>query len=327
MIRDTVVLVVELAALFFGVTFAIQLFQRRVGAGRLQAWMGGTPVVAALKGIGIGFATPFCTFSAIPMLIGFRQAGVRTAGYVAFIVAAPVLDPVLFGAIILIAGFWAAAIYVVVAFTAAMTLALVADRVGIDRFLKVLANSRVEPARRTVVAGQSNTGSTLAIKHDDPTASSCANQDCSAPVSEEPWAGWGSEARTAARSAANLLRSVAVVLTIGVAVGIAIETFVSPETAATLTGDNSILSIPIAAVLGTPLYFSTALFVPIAEALTATGVGIGAVVALTISGAGASFPEFLLLSKFAETKILAVFFSCILVIAIIGGLLSHAFAG
>ena len=52
----------------------------------------------------VGFVTPFCTYSAIPMLVGFRQAGVQPAGYVAFIVAAPVLDPLLFGALVLIVG-------------------------------------------------------------------------------------------------------------------------------------------------------------------------------------------------------------------------------
>jgi uncharacterized membrane protein YraQ (UPF0718 family) len=107
-IRDTVLLVIELVALFFGVAFGIQILQRRVGGARLQAWMGGSAPVAALKGITVGFITPFCTFSAVPMLIGFRQANVRTAGFVAFIVAAPVLDPVLFGALILIVGLPAA---------------------------------------------------------------------------------------------------------------------------------------------------------------------------------------------------------------------------
>lgn len=327
MIGDTVKLVLELVALFFGITFAIQLFQRRVGADRLQNWMGGSPTVAALKGIAVGFVTPFCTFSAIPMLIGFRQAGVRTAGFVAFIVAAPVLDPVLFGALILIAGFNAALIYAGVAFIAAMMLALVADHIGIERFLKPLAGiDQLAPSdtASTLRAAPVGVGPpTSVIAYDVRDGAS----DCGVVESKDSWTGWASEVRPAARAATELLRSVAVVLVIGVAVGLAIENLVSPETAATLTGDNSLVAIPIAAVLGTPLYFSTALFVPIADALTATGVGIGAIVALTISGAGASFPEFVLLTKLAQTRLLILFFGYVLAVAVAGGLLAHVIVG
>lgn len=323
MIRDTLYLAVELVFLFFGVAFAVQLFQRRVGTERLQSWLGGSPVVAALKGIAIGFVTPFCTFSAVPMLIGFRQARARTAGYVAFTVAAPVLDPVLFGALVLIAGPTAAVIYLAVAFVAALALALVADAVGIDRHLKPLPTSPAGTMSRSrVIALDAVPAGTVA----EPPPVSCSPSGCGADASEAPWAGLRVEAASAARSATELLRSVAVILAIGIAVGILIEANITPETTARLTGDNSALSIPIAAALGTPLYFSTALFVPIADALTAAGVGLGAIVALTISGSGASVPEFLLLTKLADTKLLSVFFAYVLLIAIIGGVLTHTIA-
>ncbi|MEL6985440.1 MAG: permease, partial [Actinomycetota bacterium] len=131
-------LLIELAVLFLGISFLIQLFQRRFGAERLRTWMGGSPLTSALKGIAIGFVTPFCTYSAIPMLVGLRQAGVPPAGYVAFIAAAPVLDPVLFGALVVIVGLEAAMLYTAVAFAGTLTLALVAQRAGIDRHLKPL---------------------------------------------------------------------------------------------------------------------------------------------------------------------------------------------
>lgn len=321
MIRDTLYLVVELVALFFGVAFAIQLFQRRFGTERMQHWMGGSAVVAALKGIAMGFVTPFCTFSAVPMLVGFRRANVRTAGYVAFIVAAPVLDPVLFGALILIVGPLAAAIYLGVAFTAAMALALVSDAIGIDQHLKPLASPALQTTTQTpAYVSTANVSTITGGATTCATATKCA-------VLEIPWRGLQSESRDAAGSALHLLRSIAVVLGVGVAIGIAIESFVTPEMNARLTGNNGTLSIPIAAILGTPLYFSTALFVPIAESLTTAGVGIGAIVALTISGAGASFPEFLLLTKLADRKILSVFFAYILSIALVGGLLAEALVG
>ena len=132
MIADAGWLLAELLVLFLAVSFVIHLVQRRFGPERVKRWMGGSPVTAALKGIAVGFVTPFCTYSAIPMLVGLRQAGVPTAGYVAFVSAAPVLDPVLFGALVIIVGLPAASLYTAVAFVGALSLALVAQRFGAE---------------------------------------------------------------------------------------------------------------------------------------------------------------------------------------------------
>lgn len=59
MVADTLVLLAWLVALFFGVTTLLHLAQRRFGPERIRAWMGGPPLVAALKGIAVGFLTPF----------------------------------------------------------------------------------------------------------------------------------------------------------------------------------------------------------------------------------------------------------------------------
>lgn len=291
MIADTAWLLAELVALFFGVAFLIALFQRRMGSDRLRAWMGGSAPVSALKGIAVGFVTPFCTYSAIPMLVGFRQAGVPPAGYVAFITAAPVLDPVLFGALVLIVGIEAALVYATIAFVGAMTLAMVAQRVGIDRFLKPLPH--------------------------DETASECGAE-------QSPWQGLRVETSVASRSAVSLLRSVAVLLLVGVAVGLLIEAIVTPDDVARVTGGNGGFAIPVAAALGTPLYFSTSLFVPIADSLSTAGVGIGAIVALTISGAGANIPEFIILNKLAEKRLIGIFFVYVFGVALTGGLVAEA---
>lgn len=309
MIPGTAFLILELVVLFLGVAFAVEMLQRRLGPERLQAWMGGRPVVAALKGIAVGFVTPFCTYSAVPLLIGLRRAGVPTAGYVAFIVAAPVLDPVLFGALTLIVGIDVALTYLAIAFAAAMTLALVAQHVGIDHLLKPLPAAQVPVSAVTAVTAVTGPGS--------------AAEGCSAPA-ERPWSGWTTESRLAAHSAGQLFRSFGPLLLAGVAIGLAIEAFVSPDAAARLTGGQSTVAIPIAAALGTPLYFSTELFVPIADSLHEAGVGTGAIVAFTIAGAGANIPEFVILTRLAKRRLIAVFFGSVFAVATIGGELAQA---
>ncbi|MDH3300351.1 MAG: permease [Acidimicrobiia bacterium] len=288
-------LLVELLVLLLAVSFTIHLVQRRFGPERVRRWMGGAPVVAALKGIAVGFVTPFCTYSAIPMLVGLRQAGVPAAGYVAFVSAAPVLDPVLFGALVIIVGLPAASLYMAVAFLGAITLALVAQHLGVELSLDGLGSV------------------------EDP-GGSCGGKPCA-------WAGLSTEMRGAARASLALLRSVGALLVVGVFVGLAIETLVQPQDVAAITGDGAQWSIPLAAALGTPLYVSTSLFVPIAHSLGRAGVGVGAIVALTISGAGANIPEFVVLAKLFSKAAVSLFIGYVFAIALAGGLLAQMLLG
>ncbi len=280
--NSTLLLAVELVVLIIGVTFLVQLAQRRLGPDRIRSIMGGRHFIAALKGIAIGLATPFCTYSAIPMLIGLRQAKVPPAGYVAFIVAAPVLDPILFGALSVIIGFEAAIIYMVIAFTAAMVLAMTAQAVGIEQHLEP-----VDDRQRVAAFAGTGTGTGTGIE----------------PAAEPEWLGLAIEAGPAWQRSVALLRSMLPLLVLGVAIGLGIETLVDAESAARITGEHETLAIPIAAALGTPLYISTELYVPIADSLTESGVSTGAIVAVTIAGAGANVPEFILLTRFASRRI------------------------
>ena len=316
---DTLFLVVELVILFFGVAFLVHISQRWLGEERLRRWMGGRPVTAALKGIGVGFITPFCTYSAIPMLLGLRRAGVSPAGYVAFIVAAPVLDPILFGALVLIVGWIAALIYLAVAFSAAMTLALVAQRIDVSRFLKpVIEDVPVGEARVPAMAATAGVRMIPTRNKDG-----CSDNAC-LPTGDRSWRGMRLEASDATAAAFGLLRSLGPILLLGVGIGLAIELLVPPEVVASIAGQDDVFAIPVAAGLGTPLYFNTELFVPIADSLASVGVGVGAIVALTIAGAGANIPEFVILSKLARSRILIVFIGYVFGVAMIGGLLAQA---
>jgi uncharacterized membrane protein YraQ (UPF0718 family) len=298
-ISSTVILLIELATLFFSVAFLVQLAQRRIGPERLRQWMGGKPLVAALKGITVGFITPFCTYSAVPMLIGMRQAGVPTAGFVAFIMAAPVLDPVLFGALAIIVGINAAFVYLLVAFIAALTLALIADRIDITGQLKPI------PVQ---------------------LGSACAATDCGV-TDRYTWQGGRIEIPAAATEAIALLRSVGPLLLIGVTIGIGVTVFLSIETVTKITASSLGFEIPLAAVIGIPIYTTTAVLVPIADSLQGVGVSIGAIVALTIAGSGANLPEFILLLRFFSARIISIFFLYVFFVAITGGYLAQALVG
>ena len=290
LIRDALVLFVELFLLFVAVSFGLNLLRRRVGDERLRTLMGASPVGAALRGIGVGFITPFCTYSAIPVLVSLRRAGVTPAGYAAFIVAAPVLDPILFGALVIIVGIPAAIIYLVVVFVASMVLALLAERVDLDRFMKPLSPADID---------------------------GCSEPD----IGTGPWRGLRKEWRLAMLSARALLRTMLPLLALGILIGLAIAAFLPAETVARVPILSGDAAIPAAAAIGTFFYINTELFVPIANGLRAAGIGIGAVVALTIAGAGANVPEFVMLARLTSRKVLAAFGGYVFVVAMAAGLL------
>jgi len=138
-----------------------------------------------------------------------------------------------------------------------------------------------------------------------------------------PWAGVGREWRPAWKRSRALLRTMLPLLVVGVGIGLAITVFLPAETVAripVLAGDGAILA---AAAVGTFFYISTEIFVPIADALRSAGIGIGAIVALTIAGAGFNIPEFVILSKLAGKGILAAFGLYVFGVAVVGGLIAQ----
>ena len=305
-------LIAEMVALLLAVTFGVALLQRRLGDAAIRRWMGGPPRRAALKGIAVGFITPFCTYSAIPVLLGMRQAGVRPAGYAAFIFAAPVVDPVMIGVLAIIIGPAGAAVYVTTAFAAAFLLALIVDGVDIARHLKPVPALVGSPAP----ASSPIPASSLARPGPSSPPASCSSPE------GVPWSGWREESRAAWRRAMALLRSMAWLIAAGVGIGLAIGLLVPTDALAGIAGADNPLAVPAAAAAGIPLYFGTELFIPIGDALHAKGAGTGAIVALVIAGAGANIPEFALLTKIARGRVVAAFFAYVFAVAVVAGLLT-----
>ena len=314
-LTGTLVLVAEMVALLLGVTFGVTLLQRRLGDETIRRWMGGPPRRAALKGIALGFVTPFCTYSAIPVLVGMRQAGVRPAGYAAFIFAAPVVDPVLVGVLALIVGPAGAGLYVAAAFAAAFLLALIVDAADITPHLKPV------PA---LVHAPSSTGITPAepqLPSQPEPCSSPQSEPCSSSESE-PWDGWRHESAAAWRRATALLRSMFWLMAVGVGIGVAISLLVPADAVVSIAGPGNPLALPTAAAAGVPLYLGTEMLLPIGDALHAAGAGSGAIVALVIAGAGANIPEFALLTKVARGRLVAAFFAYVFAVAVAAGLVT-----
>jgi uncharacterized protein len=297
------VLLLELLVLLLLVSAGLALLVRRVGLGRLQRWLGGDPVTGTVKGLALGFTIPFCTYSAIPTVVAMVDARVRTATLAAFLLAAPLLDPVVLAVLVLLFGWQAALAYAGTTAAAVIVLALAADLLGAHRLLR--------PVRRPAAVGGGTPG--------QPQRPGTCEPD---PLTDgRSWRGLHAEGRLAVTYALRLVRGLALPMGLAVAVAAAIVGLVPEALLARVAGPDNPLAVPTAAVLGAPFYVSTEAFLPVASALHDTGMGIGAVFALVVSAAGVNVPELALLSRVMRPGLLAGYTAAILGAAVAAGYL------
>lgn len=278
----------ELVVLFLAVSFVVALINRKLGPKRIQSWLSGGRVLGPVKGVALGVITPFCSCSTIPMLVGMLKAGVPFATAAAFLISSPLLNPIIVGAIGLLFGWDIAAGYAIVAFGGALAIAAAWDRFGLERHLKKV---RVEGASEYT----------------------------------EPWSGFRVEVPAAWKQAINDFRPLMLPMLIGVTIGALIYGAVPQSFLTDVAGPGNPLAVPVAAIVGIPLYVRAEAALPIGLALTSAGVGLGPVFALIIGGAGASIPEASMLSALFKPRLLAAFIGSILAVAIAGGYLIPLF--
>lgn len=105
----------------------------------------------------------------------------------------------------------------------------------------------------------------------------------------------------------------------GVAVGAGIHGYVPQQLVADLAGPDNPLAIPVAAVIGVPLYIRGTTVIPIGLALAQKGMSMGAVIALIIGGAGMAIPEMAMLAGIFTKRLVASIVAVIFATAVVGG--------
>lgn len=283
--------------LFGALSGATSLLTRWIGAERLRRWVGGSAVMAPVKGLLFGVITPFCSWSTIPVLMSLLRSRVRTSAVAAFFLASPVLDPVLIVAIAWLFGFWVAAWFTVFLTVAILITAYVAERLHLERLVL---------ARALAPAGT--------------TALPAVGADGCEPA-EQPWTSWRAEAGDARRFAALQMRQLLLPLTLTCAIGVLIAGAAPQRLLTELAGPGQPYAIPAAAALGVPVYLPTEALAPLGWALRDSGVGLGPIFAFMITAASLSLPEFVLLSQLVRLRLILGLVATVTTIAVTGALL------
>lgn len=269
-VEDTTKIFFLLATMIYVIGFCRSF----VSPEKVRLWLSGKShltsyILAAL----LGAVTPFCSCSSVPLFIAFLSAGIPLGATMAFLITSPLINEV---AVVLLGealGAQFTLTYVGVGLALGITGGFIIDKLGLDRW--------VEPY-------------VWAIKMPNPEEKN-----------EKP--GWKMREKFARMEAIDIIRRVWLYVLIGVGLGAGLHGYVPQEWFLENAGKNNPFAVPIAVLVGIPLYSNATGIIPVAEVLLNKGVPIGTILAFIMSIVAISLPEILILRKVLKPQMLAFF--------------------
>lgn len=285
-----VFITIELIALFMLISAAVEIILMYIPEEKIRKKLSGAGVFGNVIAAGFGALTPFCACSTIPMTVGFLNAGVPFGSTMSFLIASPLLNPIIIGMLGAMVGIKAMIIYFVMAFLCSVIFGYVLEKIGAQKYVK---NVRLK------------------------NSSSC----CSGEQVDKRTLPFSRKLKLAFQSAWGSLRPIMVYLLIGVALGAGIYGYMPQDFVMKIAGPDNPFAVPAAAILGVPLYIRAETAIPIGVALMGKGMSIGAVIALVIGGAGMAIPEMSMLASIFKKKLVAMIVAVIFITAVVSGYL------
>ncbi len=226
----------------------------------------------------LGAVTPFCSCSSIPIFIGFLEAEMPLGIAFSFIITSPLVNEVVFVLMGGMFGWKIAFLYALSGIILGVTAGLIIGKMklGKEIILKLGRNSKGEKLQLNYL-----------------------------PKSFE------GKIQFSLQESFSIFKKLWWIIAIGVGIGAIIHGYISQEFFEQYLGVNSILAVPIAALIGIPIYAGCSTVVPIAFALTTKGIPLGTALAFMMSIAGLSLPEAIMLKKVISMKLLAIFFGTV----------------
>jgi uncharacterized membrane protein YraQ (UPF0718 family) len=244
------------------------------GPERTRALLGGKREgVGNAAAAGLGLVTPFCSCSAVPLFIGFVEAGIPLGVTFSFLIAAPMVNEVALVMLFGMFGWRVALLYLVAGLSVAIVAGIVIGRLKLERYVEAFV-WRIK-------------GGDEAVAEASPT--------------------WSERFAMAWRSTREIVGKVWLYVIIGIAVGAAIHGYVPEEALAGILGRGAWWSVPVAVALGVPLYSGAAGMIPVVQALIAKGAALGTVLAFMMAVVALSLPELIILRRVLKPQLLAVF--------------------
>jgi len=267
--------------LLTGIVFVMGIIHTYISAERTRAILSGKRLgIGNVMAATLGIITPFCSCSAVPLFIGFLQAGVPLGITFSFLISAPMVNEVALALLFGMFGWKVALLYLGLGLAIAIFAGLVIGKLGMEDHLEDWVRDMQN----------SQPGSDV-----EPAAMN-----------------WSKRIESGFEHVREIVGKVWIYIVVGVALGAAIHGYVPEDFMATIMGkDAPWWALPAAILLGVPMYTNAAGVIPIVEALLAKGAALGTVLAFMMSVIALSAPEMIILRKVLKPKLIAAFVSIV----------------
>ncbi len=225
-------------------------------------------ILAALLGI----VTPFCSCSAVPLFIGFVTAGVPLGVTFSFLISAPMVNEIALGLLVGLVGWKVALLYAGTGLVVAIGAGWVIGRLGME--------AHVEDWVYTMTSGNGGTDARLS---------------------------WQDRLVFGRDAVVEILGRVWKFILLGIAIGALIHGFVPEGVMAAFMGKGAWWTVPLAVLMGVPMYSNAAGIIPVVEALMGKGAALGTVLAFMMSVIALSLPELIILRKVLKPRLIGAF--------------------
>lgn len=221
----------------------------------------------------LGIVTPFCSCSAIPLFLGFIEAGIPIGITFSFLIAAPMINEVAVVLLLGLFGWKVTLIYVLTGLTVAILSGWLIGVFKLEKYVadwvfQVKGNAQDKESEKITFAERVNTG---------------------------------------LNTVKDIVGKIWIYILIGIAVGAGAHGYVPEDFLSNLMGKAHWYSVPVAILIGVPLYSNAAGIIPIVSVLIEKGVTLGTALAFMMSVVGLSLPEIIILKKVLKIQLILIF--------------------
>lgn len=220
----------------------------------------------------LGIITPFCSCSAVPLFLGFVEGGVPLGVTFSFLVASPMINEVALVLLLGMFGLKIALIYIVSGLIIAILSGIVIGKLKVENLVEGFVFNN----------NQMNSVNGITME-------------------------WKDRVDYAKAYTVDIIKKVWLYVLIGIGLGAWIHGYVPADFLARYAGGNRWYAVPLATLIGIPLYSNAAGVIPLVSALTEKGVAMGTTLAFMMAVTGLSLPEFMILKKVMKTKLILIF--------------------
>jgi uncharacterized protein len=269
---DTVKIFILLLVIVYVVTLLRSFFSPE----KTKAWLAerkGSTFIGHILAALLGIITPFCSCSAVPLFIGFVEAGIPLGVTFTYLIAAPMVNEVALVMLYGMFGWQIALTYIISGEVIAIVAGLVIGRFKLERFVEdYVYQIKVKPGRSVM---------------QEPTY---------AERIQEAWV-----------ETLDIIKRIWLYVVIGIGIGAVMHGWIPAGALAMYAGKDNPFAVIVAVLIGIPLYSNAAGIIPLVSELTRLGVAMGTALAFMMAVTALSIPEMILLRKVLKPQLLAIF--------------------